>query len=321
MSRSSTGAAAPQPPAAGQRSRALSPAFAYDRHFERIVATLQDAALDDAAWPRALTLIADAGGMHSSHLAVVDAGQSGPEYMFGMWRGPAGAMDTVEREYAERYFAGDERVQRLLMMPAGSLVHVTDLYTASEQSASHTYTEFLPRWSLENQISVRLDALDGLHLLWTATRASAQGEWRASQRRVLVRLLPHVRGAVRMRQALAKADASAAALTLLLDASPARVLLVDRHGRLAHANAAARRLLAEGGPLCERDGLLHARSAATEDRLRQLLAQALPQPGRQPQPGELDLDHAGTATPLRVEPVVIPRMDFGARRVAAVLTV
>lgn len=320
MSRSSTGAVAPKPPAAVPRPLARSPAFAHDQHFERCVAALQDAALDDAAWPRALALIADAGGLRSSHLAVVDAGEKGPKYVFGMWRGPGGALDALEREYAESYFAGDERVPRLLMMPAGSLVHVADLYTAREQSASPTYNEFLPRWDLENAISARLDALDGLHLLWTVAPARAQGEWRAAQRGALARVLPHIRNAVRMRQALAKADARAAAVTPLLDASPARVLLVDRHGKIAHVNAAARRLLAEGRPLCERGGMLHAKPAAAADCLRQLLAQALPQWGQEPRPGGLDLHEAGVRISLRVEPVVLSRMDFGARRVAAVVT-
>ena len=319
LSTSNTSEAAPEPSAALPRSRAHSTAFAHDRHFERIVATLQEAALDDAAWPRALALIGDACAMHSSHLAVVDAGEKGPEYVFGMWRGPGGALDALEREYAEHYFAADERVRRLLMMPAGSLVHIADLYTASEQSTSPVCTEFLPRWGLENQISVRLNALDGLHLFWTVTRTGAQGGWRAAQRGILARLLPHIRGAVLMRQALAKADARAAALTPLLDAPPARVLLVDRRGRLAHANAAARRLLAEGTLLRERGGMLHATPDA-ENRLRQLLAQSLPKPGRQPQPGELNLDPTGAVVPLRVAPVVISKMDFGARRVAAVLT-
>lgn len=300
--------------------RGRSAAFAHDQQFERIVAALQDAALRDAAWPRALALIDDACAMHSSHLAVVAAGSGAAEYLFGIWRGHGASLDELAGEYVERYFATDERVPRLLLLPAGSFLHNADLYADSERTASPTCNEFLPRWDIENQLSARLPALDGLHLIWTVNRSRAQGEWRSSHRGVLARLLPHVGGAVRVRQALAKADARAAALASLLDAPPQGVILLDSIGRVVQANARARQCLAEGRWLREREGVLCATTAAADQRLRELLARVLPKHGRTPRSGTIALGNAEQVT-LCVKPVAIDQADFGARRVAAVATV
>lgn len=311
------------------RSPGRSEAFSHDQQFERIVTTLQEAALNDSAWSRALALIDDACAMHSSHLAVVAAGPGAPadtgvpastgvpEYLFGTWRGHGVSLDALAHEYVERYFSTDARVARLLLLPVGSLMHNDDLFTEDERSTSATYNQFLLRWGIENQLSVRLEALDGLHILWTVSRSRAQGEWRPWQLGVLTRLLPHVGGAVRVRQALAKADARAAALAALLDEPPLSVMLLDRHGQVVQTNAHAAELLAEERLLCERDGMLRAMSAAENERLGGLLAQALPKHGGTPRSGVMDLGE-GVELQLRLQPVAIARMDFGARRVAAV---
>ncbi len=301
------------------RPRAGSAAFAHDQQFERIVAALQDAALRDAAWPRALALIADACAMHSSHLAVVAADSGAAEYLFGIWRGHGASLDALAGEYVERYFATDERMPRLLLMPAGSFLHNADLFADNERATSSTYNDFLPRWDIENQLSVRLPALDGLHLLWTVSRSRAQGEWRSSHLGVLARLLPHIGGVVRLRQALAQADARAAALAPLLDAPPQSVILLDSKGRVAQTNAQARRLLAGGRLLREREGELRATAAVENRRLRELIEKVLPKRGRTPCAGAMSLGAAEQVT-LRVHPVAIDRADFGARRIAAVVT-
>lgn len=301
------------------RPRAGSAAFAHDQQFERIVAALQDAALRDAAWPRALALIADACAMHSSHLAVVAADSGGAEYLFGIWRGHGAPLDALADEYVERHFATDERVPRLLLMPAGTFLHNADLFADNERATSSTYNDFLPRWDIENQLSARLPALDGLHLIWTVSRSRAQGEWRSSHLGVLARLLPHIGCAVRVRQALAQADARAAALAPLLDAPTQGVILLDSMGRVAQTNARAGRLLAEGRLLREREGELRATAAVEDRRLRELIEKALSKRGRTPCAGAMSLGIADQVT-LRVHPVAIDRADFGARRIAAVVT-
>ena len=302
--------------------RTLPAAFAQDGQFERIVAALQDAALSDAAWPRALALVDDACGMHSSHLAVVDASRGDAAHLFGLWCGHGVSFDGLAREYAHDYFSTDERVARLLLLPAGTLLHNADIYTPEEQARSRTCNDFLLREGLGNQFSARLAGLDGLHTVWTVTRTSAQGAWRPAHLAVLTRLLPHVGGAVRTCQALAKAEAHTAALASLLDSADrdTGAILLDRHGTVVQANASGQRTLAEGRLLREREGMLGAVEAADQKRLGALIARALPHRERAPRSGTLTIGPSGARKEVRLTPVASARMDFGARRVAVVAT-
>lgn len=173
----------------------------------RIVASLHDAALDAAQWHRAMALIDDACEMHGSNLMIVGGDADAPEYRFGRRYSHGVSLHELERQYAEEYFSSDERVSRLFRMPCGCLLRNADLFTEDERRASRTYNEFLQRADAVNQLSARLAGLGGLHTIWTVTRTSRQGEWRPSHIRLLKNLLLHVRNAVQVRQALARAEA------------------------------------------------------------------------------------------------------------------
>ena len=315
-------------PSAPKPSRPPVGAFAYahDQGFERIVLALHDATLHDTAWSRAGALIDDACSMHSNHLFVVD-NRDGEKrhYLFGSWRAHGASLEALEREYAEAFFPTDERIPRLLRMPAGSLIHNGDLYTESEQRASLTYNDFLPRCGASqggaDQICVRLEGLDGLHVFWAATRLATQGAWRRAHMDVLRRLLPHIQGFVRTRQALAKADALAAALPVAMNAPAKGVLLLDRAGRVVRANDRARELLADDRPLSVRDDILHAARAEDAKGLARLLGLALPARGRQPARGAMAFGQSTAVVNVGIDPVGIERQDFGARRVAAAMVI
>ena len=172
--------------------------------FDVIVAALHEAALDEGHWPRALALVDAACEMHGSYLAVVAGnGRRGPlRLLEGRFYSHGLRRRALERDYLG-YFAADERIARLLLLPAGALVANADLYTAEEQRASPTFNGHLRRWDAVNQLNVRLPGIDGRQTLWMPTRRQRQGDWRPSQLRLLRRLLPHLGQTVRVRQALA----------------------------------------------------------------------------------------------------------------------
>ena len=309
-------------------------AFAHDQQFERVVGGLHEAALDDAAWPRAAALIDAAGVMHSNHVFVVDQQPSGAlEYVFGSWHSHGAPLTALEREYGDVHFRTDERVPRLLRMPAGSLVHTADLGTADNDVAATPPA--VAEQAGADQLMTHLDGLDGLHVVWVATRLASQGAWRRAHIDALRRLLPHLRAAVRVRQALAKAEARSAALRMLVDATPAAAsLLIDRQGRVVESSERERGLLAEGRMLTVRDGVPTVAPSEASVELARLVAAALPKRDRPPAPGEISLAHSDPRHPpkppadssvaaggrVRVTPVPVPWRDFGARRVVALLT-
>lgn len=171
--------------------------------FDAIVAALHEAALDDGRWPRALALVDAACEMHGSYLAVVAGNGCGPPRLLeGRFYSHGARRRALEQDYLG-CFAADERIPRLLLLPAGTVLANADLYTAEEQRASRTFNGHLRRWDAVNQLNVRLPGLDGRQTLWMPTRRRRQGDWRPSQLRLLRRLLPHIGQTVRVRQALA----------------------------------------------------------------------------------------------------------------------
>ena len=171
--------------------------------FDAIVAALHRAALDDAHWPRALALIDAACAMRGSYLALV-AGDAPPRHLWGWFFCHGRRSGEFEQAYL-RYFPNDERVARLMLLPAGTLLANADVYTEEEQRASATFAEFLPRWDAVDQLNVRLPTLADRHLLWMPTRGAGQGGWQLPHLRLLRRLLPHIGQAMRVREALARA--------------------------------------------------------------------------------------------------------------------
>ena len=176
--------------------------------FDRIVAALQEAALDHSLWLRAMALIDDACELHGSHMFLVqDSADAPPTYLCGKYLSQGIARDDIEQRYASSCFQSDARVLRLLRMPAGCLLRNDDLLDEQEQQASSAYAEYLRTWGAVDQLNVRLDVADDLKLFWTIARSTTNGAWRHSQLRLLQRLLPHIGHAVRVSQALRQAGA------------------------------------------------------------------------------------------------------------------
>ena len=210
--------------------------------FERIVAALHEAAFDDGAWLRATALIDDACGMGGSQLCVVDARGEEPEYRFGWFHRHGRALAELEQAYIG-HFPQDERIRRLLSMPAGTLLANADLLDEREIASSPLHRDLLPRWDAANQLVARLDGAAGEHVFWLPTRTSGQGEWRPTHLRTLRGLLPHVAHAVRCGQALRQAAAKGQAFAALLDDAQVGSVFLDRNGTVVEANSQARRHL------------------------------------------------------------------------------
>ena len=111
--------------------------------FERILAALYDAMLDDARWSAASALIDDACGITGNDLMVGEGPKDDVRALFigAYCRGQR--REDLEREYLKDYHPIDERVPRVRQLPDSRLAHVTDLYTAEELKTSPTYNEEL----------------------------------------------------------------------------------------------------------------------------------------------------------------------------------
>ena len=291
--------------------------------FERILASLYDAMLDDARWPATSALIDEACGITGNGLMVAEGPKDDVRAVFVGLYSRGQRRKDLEREYLENYHSIDERVPRFRQLPARRLVHITDLYTAEELKTSPTYNELLPRAGMQDSLNVRLPGLDGSHIGWGLNDPVDSDGWGSSRITRVQRLLPHIQQFVRVRQALVRAGARSTTVTALLDNPRIGVLELDRRGRIMEGNDRARIILRHGDGLLDRNGMLRARAAADQGRLERLVGNALPASGAVAVSGSMVLRRSSVVPPfvVYVKPVGSPQPDHGARYVAALVLI
>ena len=289
--------------------------------FERVLASLYDAMLDDTRWPATSALIDEACGVTGNALLVGEGPEDDIRVLFvGLYYRGQRRLD-LEREYLELYHPIDERVPRVRQLPDGQLVPIKDLYTAEELKTSRAYNEALLRGKYQQGLNVRLNGPDRSHMTWCLGDPVASDGWGSSQIAMVRRLTPHIRQFVHVRQALVRAQAGDTTATALLENPRVGILHLDRRGRILAVNDRARSLLRHGTGLSDREGVLQARAPDDQGRLARLVAEALPTSSAVPVSGSMRLVRAAGVPPLvvHVKPVEVPQPDYGARHVAALV--
>ena len=293
------------------------------RAFGRALAAIYEAMLDDARWPAAAALIDEACGTSGSDLFVTEGPRDVPRLLFvGMYRRGQHRED-LERIYVEDYYRTDESIPRLAAGPYGRPIHARDLYTAEERKTSAAWNEALALGGCQDGLRVRLGGPDGTRIAWSLADPADSDGWGASRVAMVTKLLPHIGQFVSVRQALVRAEARSATLTSLLDNPRVGVLHLDRRGRIVEVNDRARDILRKGDGLSDRHGTLRARAPADQGRLDELLGNAVPA-SNAPAVGGTMLLRRSSVLPrfvVHVKPVDVPRRDYGARHVAALMLI
>ena len=291
---------------------------------DRIVASLNQAAFDDARWSATSALIDDACRMKGNML-VHGEGQTQDDVEIFLarfcYRGQR--RHEWEREYFGVYHPMDERVPRLRQLPDRRLVHVRSLYTEQETKTSPTFNEAMPRAESQNGLNARMDGPNGSRIIWVTADPIDGGEWSSNQIEMIEHLMPHVRQYVSIRQALVDAEALGTSLASLLENTWSGIIHLDRWGRIVAANDRASAMLRRGDGLSDQGGYLQARLPADNARLQRLLARALPPFGGQGDSGSMMVRRL-LGLPqlvLHLSPVADRQLDIRARRVAALALV
>ena len=292
--------------------------------FDRILASLHDATLDDAHWPATTGLIDEACGTKGSSLALAH-GQPRQDceifYLRICQRGRRRV--SLERRYLDLYFSQDERALRLVQLPERRLVRVASLYSEQELKRSPTYNEAAAIGKFQNGLEVRLDGPDESNIVWTLSDSTERDGWQSDQVEMIENLFPHIRQFVRVRHALAGAEALGASLADLLDNTRIGVIHLNRRGQIVLANDRARALLRRGDGLSDRDGFLGAREPADDAQFKRLLTRALPTFGDQAVSGSMTVGRSPKLPRLvlHVNPVGAHQAAFAPRHVAATVLV
>lgn len=146
--------------------------------FDRIIASLYEASLDDSLWRQTSLLIDGTCAITGTHLCIV--GGNTPQdlkWLFDQayWHGEF--REELARDYAENYFPRDERVPRLIGLPDRRVVPVADLYTERELKISPAYNELLRRAGAQDGLNIRMDGPQGIHIVWALANSVDPGGW------------------------------------------------------------------------------------------------------------------------------------------------
>ena len=202
-----------------------------DDAFERILASLYEAALDETCWPAATGLIEEALDAAGNALSVVEDFDDTPRVHFARFLRRGESVHELMREYFTAYFSQDEAVPRIRQLPHLRLVHVRDLYTEDELKTSPAYNEGLARLDGHNGLYAQMRGPEGLRIVWAVGDTDRDRVWESGHLRLMEGLLPHIHRSVVIRQALAASDALGAGLAGLLDKDRIGVVQLDRGGR------------------------------------------------------------------------------------------
>ena len=291
--------------------------------FERIVASLHEAAFDDAHWSATSAMIDEICRTKGNSVIFGDQSSRGDvEIFFTRFCYRGQRARELEHEYLGVYHPLDERLPRVRQLPDGQLVRTADLFSEQERKTSLVYNEALPRANHQKSLSVRLDGPDGSRIVWS-NADPVDGCWSSDQVLAIERLLPHLRQFIRVRHALVDARALGTSLTELLDNTRAGVIYLDRRGRITDASDRAWDILRRSGGLSDEDGSLRASSTDDNAELQRLLARALPPFRGQGEGGSVMVSRSSgfPRLVLHVSPVGDPEVEFGSRRVAALVLI
>ena len=126
--------------------------------FERILASMHEAALDRTRWSSSSALIDEAHGTHGSTVACGDGESEEDNRVYFMWTCLRGQRrQDLERLWLETHYPLDEGIPRLRQLPFHRLIPINDLYTEAELRTSASYNALRTLALAGHAANVRLD--------------------------------------------------------------------------------------------------------------------------------------------------------------------
>ena len=160
---------------------------------DRILASLHEAALDEARWPEADRTMGEINRMSGSALTLHETQGTHAAVLLTRICLAGRRRKDWESRYFNDYWAGDEAAPRIARLEPGRLVSTGDLYTDAEKKTSATYNEALVDTKARNGLYMRLDAPNDLGVIWGLCDSTERGGWTSDQIRLLRELHPPVR--------------------------------------------------------------------------------------------------------------------------------
>lgn len=221
------------------------------------------AALDPTCWSVALAGMRDLvdGSTVSLRVESFERGTSRQTWL--------GFEPDFQRAYRDQYWRDDVCYSH---WPVGT-THTADVLVPTDlRERSAFYNELCVPFELDDLVGGLVESSPTGTIALSIMRGRARRGFDKTHTALLDALLPHLRRAVRINDALESAEDANAASWDVFDRMPVGLFSIDRSGRVKQMNRAGEAMVGHGLRVC-RDGIAGANASATR-ALRALLAAA-----------------------------------------------
>jgi DNA-binding CsgD family transcriptional regulator len=241
-----------------------------DAKLSRIAGDIYDAALEPALWSVALAGARDFVGGSTAGIVVKDVVDNRGSVCFD-----DGSIDPdYTASYFERYVALDPCTTGHFFSSVDQPVSTGDLMPEDSFRETRFYKEWARPQGFVDYIATALDRSATAAIVFNVMRRSGDGMFDDAARRRMRLAARHVRRAMLIGKSIDLRSAQAASLADALDGLSAGMFLIAASGRIVHANAAGRAILAETDLLYALGGRLTARDPEARRAIAASLAVA-----------------------------------------------
>lgn len=234
-----------------------------------LIGEIYDAAINPDLWPGILKAAAAFVGGPAASLFSKDAMARTGVVAYG-----CGIDPHYERLYFERYVKLDPATTGHFFAKIEEPIATADLIPYDEFLETRFYREWAKPQHLVDFVASVLDKSTTSAAIFGVFRHERDGVVDEETRRRMRLLVPHVRRAVLIGRVIDFGKSEAAALADTLDGLAAGMFLVDRAGRLVHANAAGQAILSAGDYLRVVEGRLLAPEPEADRTMREAFGAA-----------------------------------------------
>lgn len=251
-----------------------------NERIDDVIAGLYEAAALPEHWPEALAGLTELVGGRFSHFLLWDEREN--RCLTSVIGAPSGGAPDPAQEaaYGAYYGSIDPRRPLTSKVLPGTVVSCTDLVDDTVVARSEFFQDFmLPndvRWAL----MVSFPVVEQVYATFGILRAPRAQSFNPAEQALTQSLVGHFRRAASLGTKLAKMGAGRDWAAAAWDRANAPMLVIDAHGLVLAANAAARGMIRPSNGIALRYGRLRATDPTTDDRLAQAVRQALPRDGR-----------------------------------------
>jgi DNA-binding CsgD family transcriptional regulator/PAS domain-containing protein len=261
------------------------------RQLSELIGMIYDCAVDPDRWPPTLAAICQSIGCGSGFILLVDLERSHHKFAYSWGLSP---------DWKERYFAYSDKLTGFYSLafsrqyqPDGEPLIMSRFIDLTGLNGKRIYEDLRRTLGITDVMqTVVLREARRIAIL-TASQHQNDSILMDQDAATMRLLAPHVRRAVKIIDILDVSKIEVDTLVATLDTFIAGVVIVGEHGRILHANDAARRMLSEREPITAIDGILSARNAAANQELSAAIRLA--------RDNEAQIGSSGLGVPLRCD--------------------